>query len=306
MATSITALALDIAAEASVRAARLKLAPLGLFARSFAAAQAEKGSVVRVPVYSRAAAAEFTAGSNDYTSATSSGLDGKNIELNKHPWCARRLLPDDAMETDAGRDWTEQTTICCVESVASYMAQTVLLDGILKGAGTTALTISGSGAIAKVKNMRKSAIAAGVNPANATLLLPSDLYSDLIEALPYNTIGASEALLDGYVDRFMGFARVAELQDVVTYENNSSKDVTLDAAIVANDAIGVASRLPLVQNPDLYEVSTLTVPEVGPWSFQLRATGTNSVDAKFLGAEIVFGYQLLQPSKILVASTTEA
>ena len=211
MATSISNLALDIAAKDSVRAARVKLAPLGLFSHSFATSSEEKGAVIKVPVYSHDSAQEFAAGSNDYTSASTSGLDGKNIELNKHPWASRRLLPDDEMETDAGRDWTQQTTVCCVESVAKYMAEKVLVDGILKGTGTTSLTISGSGAIAKVKNMRKAAIAAGVNPGEATLLLPADLYSDLIEALPYNTVGAQEALVDGYVDRFMGFARVAEL-----------------------------------------------------------------------------------------------
>jgi len=90
----------------------------------------------------------------------------------------------------------------------------------------------------------------------------------------------------------------------VSYTNASDKLVTLDAAIVANDAIGLATRLPLVQNPDLFEVATLSVPEIGPWSFQIRSTGANATDAKYLGAEVVFGYQLLQPSKILVASTT--
>lgn len=306
MATSITSLVLDIAAKEAIRAARTKLAPLGLFAHSFAQSTSEVGDTVKVPVFSRQAAAEFASGSNDYTSASAAGIAGKSIALNKHPWSARRLLPDDVMETDAGRDWASQTAICSVESVAKYMADIVLLDGILKGIGTETLTISGSTTLKKIANMRTSAIAAGVNPAEATLLLPAGLYSDLLAELPFNALGVQDALVDGYVDRLFGFARIAELQDAVGYENGSGKDVTLDAAIVQNDAIGLATRLPIVQNPDLYEVSTLSVPEVGPWSFQLRSTGSNANDAKYLGAEIIFGFQLLQPGKILVASTTEA
>ena len=311
MSTSISTLVLDIAAKESIRAARTALAPLGLFAHSFAEAASEVGDTIKVPVFSRKAAAEFGATitdggqsvTNNYTGALEAGVAGKSIALNKHPWCSRRLLPDDDMETDAGRDWASQTTICAVESVAKYMAEEVIV-GIMKNASVTALSPSGATNIAKVASIRKAVIAGGVNPADATLLLPATEYTDLISELPYNTIGAQSALVDGYVDRFLGFARVAEIQDGYTYTNSNSKLVTLNYMVIANDALGIATRLPKVQNADLYEVSTLSVPEVGPWSFQVRATGTNAVDAKFLGAEVIFGYALLQPAKIFVTATT--
>lgn len=303
MGSSITTLTLDIAAKESARAARAKLAPLGLFAHSFAEATAEVGDTVKVPVFSRAAAAEFASGSNDYTSASAAGVAGVNIPLSYHPWQARRLLPDDVMETDAGRDWAAQTGVCSVESVAAYMANKVLV-AALKGG--TSMSVSGATAIAKVGSIRKAAIAAGINPADATLLMPSDEYTDLLMELPFNVVGAQDALINGYVDKFLGFGRVAELQDAVTYTNDSSKLVTLNYMVVANDAIGIATRLPKVQNPDLYEVSTVSVPEIGPWSFQLRSTGTQAIDAKFLGAEVIFGYGLLQQTKILVKATTAA
>lgn len=303
MATSITTLVLDIAAGESIRAARAKLAPLGLVAHSFAEATAEVGDTIKVPVFSRAAAAEFAAGTNDYTSSSVAGVAGVSLALDKHPWQSRRLLPDDVMETDAGRDWAAQTTICSVESVAKYMAETVIA-GVMKNANVTPLTVSGSTAIAKVASIRKAVIAGGVNPAEATLLLPATEYTDLLAELPFNTIGAQNALIDGYVDKFLGFARVAELQDGYTYTNANSKLVTLNYMVIANDALGIATRLPKVQNADLYEVSTLSVPEVGPWSFLIRSTGTNAVDAKFLGAEVIFGYALLQPAKIFMKATT--
>ena len=307
MFTSITSLTLDIAAEKSIRAARAKLAPIGLFAASFAAATSEKGDTVKVPVFSRGVAAEFASGSNDYTSASSAGVAGVPILLDHHPWQSRRLLPDDAMETDAGRDWAEQTAVTSVESVAASLAYNVLV-GAMKATGVGALTFAGGDntAIKKVARARKAALAAGINPANATLLLPGDLYTDLLTELPFNVQGAQTALVDGYVDKFLGFGRVAELQDPVVYKNDSNKDVTLDAMVVANDAIGIATRLPIIQNPEKYEVSTLSVPEVGPWSFQIRGCGSTSVDAKFLGAELIYGFNVLQPSKVLVASTTEA
>lgn len=303
MATSITTLVLDIAAGESIRAARAKLAPLGLVAHSFAEATAEVGDTIKVPVFSRAAAAEFAAGTNDYTSSSVAGVAGVSLALDKHPWQSRRLLPDDVMETDAGRDWAAQTTICSVESVAKYMAETVIT-GVMQSASVTPLTVSGSTAIAKVASIRKAVIAGGVNPAEATLLLPATEYTDLLAELPFNTIGAQNALIDGYVDKFLGFARVAELQDGYTYTNANSKLVTLNYMVIANDALGIATRLPKVQNADLYEVSTLSVPEVGPWSFLIRSTGTNAVDAKFLGAEVIFGYALLQPAKIFMKATT--
>lgn len=303
MGSTISTLVLDIAAKDSIRAARTALAPLGLVAHSFAEANAEVGDTIKVPVFSRAAAAEFTAGTNDYTSASAAGVGGVSLALDKHPWQSRRLLPDDVMETDAGRDWAAQTTICSVEAVAKYMAETVIT-GIMKNANVTALTPSGASAIAKVASIRKAVIAGGVNPANATLLMPSTEYTDLLTELPFNTLGVQSALVDGYVDKFLGFARVAEIQDGYTYTNSNSKLVTLNYMVIANDALGIATRLPKVQNADLYEVSTLSVPEVGPWSFQVRATGTNAVDAKFLGAEVIFGYALLQPAKIFVKATT--
>lgn len=303
MASSISTLVLDIAAKDSIRAARAALAPLGLVAHSFAEATAEVGDTIKVPVFARAAAAEFTAGTNDYTTATTAGVSGVSLSLNKHPWQSRRLLPDDVMETDAGRDWASQTTICSVEAVAKYMAEEVIV-GIMKNASVTALTPSGATAIAKIASIRKAVIAGGVNPANATLLLPSTEYTDLLTELPYNMIGVQNALIDGYVDKFLGFARVAEIQDGYTYTNDSSKLVTLNYLVIPNDALGIATRLPKVQNADLYEVSTLTVPELGPWSFQIRSTGTQAIDAKFLGAEVIFGYVLLQPSKIFMKATT--
>jgi len=303
MASSITTLVLDIAAEKSVRAARAKLAPLGKFASSFAAAQKEVGDTIKVPVFSRGTAAEFASGSNDYTSASEAGVAGVSIALNSHPWQARRLLPDDVMETDAGRDWVEQTSVCTVEAVAKFMAEKVLV-GAMKATGVQTLTISGATAIAKIAKMRKDAIAKGINPAEATLLLPATLYTDLLAELPFNVVGAQTALIDGYVDRFMGFGRIGELQDEVAYTNANNKKVTLDAMIVANDAIGVATRLPIVQNPEKYDVATLSVADVGPWQFQLRATGSASNDAKYLGAEVIFGFGVLQPGKVMVASTT--
>jgi len=305
MASSITSLTLDIAAEKSVRAARAQLAPLGKFCTSFAAAQGDKGDTIKVPVFSRGTAAEFAAGSNDYTSASTAGVSGVSVELNKHPWQSQRLLPDDAMETDAGRDWVEQTGITCVEAVAKYMANEVLV-GAMKTANIGSLTISGATARAKLAGIRKSAIAADINPHEATLLLPSALYTDLIDELPFNVIGDSKEIQDGVCDRLLGFARVAELQDEVSYINGSSKKVTLDGMVVANDAIALATRLPLVMNPEKFDVSTVSVPEVGPWSFQLRATGTAATDARYLGAEVIFGTKVLQPSKVLVASTTAA
>lgn len=303
MATSISTLVLDIAAKEAIRSARAKLAPLGLIAHSFAEANAEVGDTIKIPVFSRAAAAEFAAGTNDYTSASAAGVAGVPLQLDKHPWQSRRLLPDDVMETDAGRDWAAQTTICSVESVAKYMAETVIA-GVMKNANVTPLTVSGSTAVARIASIRKAVIAGGVDPANATLLLPPAEYTDLLVELPYNVVGVQDALVNGYVDKFLGFARVAEIQDGFTYTNANSKLVTLNYLVVPNDALGIATRLPKVQNADLYEVSTLSVPEVGPWSFQIRSTGTNAIDAKFLGAEVIFGYALLQPSKIFMKATT--
>ena len=306
MATSISSLALDIAAKESVIAARAPLAPISLFAHSFADAAGEVGDTVKVPVFARGNAAEFASGTNDYTSASSAGVSGVSISLNKHPWQAQRLLPDDAMETAAGKDWVSQTTVATVEAVAKYMANFVIVDTIMKGASVGSLTIPAAAttSIKKVAAARKTAISAGVTPAQSTLLLSSDIYTDLLSELTADTIGRGEAFENGFCDHLLGFARIAEVDG--SYTNTSNKAVTLNAAVVPNDSVGIATRLPLVQNPDLYEVSTLSVPELGPWSFQIRSTGSNAVDAKFLGAEVIFGAALLQASKILLNTTTEA
>lgn len=291
MATTLTTLTLDIAAKEAILAARAPLAPLGRFAHSFAVAENEKGNVVKVPVFSRGAAADFGA-SNNYTSATSAGVAGKNIPLDKHKWCSNRLLPDDAMETEVGRDWAAQTAVACVESVAKALADDAL--AAIKAGGTASASLFGSATsyLKKVAAARAAAITAGIDPARATLLVTPAFYSELLSELPADVYGSRDALLDGVIDRVLGFGRIAE----VNYTG-------LDGAVVADDAFGIATRLPLVQNPDLYEVSDVSVPEVGPWSFRVRATGANATDAKFLGAELVYGVAVLQPTAILVKTT---
>ncbi len=302
MATSITTLALDIAADEAVNAAATTLAPLAKFAKTFTNAEKEVGDTVKVPVFSRGTAAEFASGTNDYTSASTANVAGKSVALDKHPWQPQRLLPDDDMETAAGKDWVRQTTVNSVEAVAKYMVDKTLT-GAMQATGVTSLTISGATAIAKIKGIRKSTIAAGINPAKATLLLPSDLYSDLLAELPFNVLGVQDALVDGHITRFMGFGYIAELQDEVSYTNSNSKKVTLDAMVVAEGAIGVASRVPKVQNPELFDVNDVVNDELGV-AIRLRATGSNSNDARYLGAEVIFGWQALKPAEILVASTT--
>lgn len=310
MGTSLSTLALDIASKESIIAVRTRLAPLAKFAKSFADAEGEVGNTVKVPVFTRGVAQDFHASNNNYTTATSAGVAGVSVELNKHPWESRRLLPDDVMETNVGKDWVGQVTKACVDSVAAYMVAEPLV-GILKDAASagsyghvTALTLSGATTLAKIAKIRKDTIAAGINPMEATLLLPSALYTDLLAELPFNALGADRAIVDGAVERLFGFGYIAELQNAVTYTNASSKLVTLDAMVVANDALAVATRLPIVQNADLYDVSDIKSDEIGGFSIRVRSTGSNSVDAKFLGAEVIFGWKMLQPGKILVASTT--
>lgn len=312
MGTSLSSLALDIAANESVIAVRNRLAPLAKFAKSFAEAEGEVGNTVKVPVFTRGVAAEFNAASNNYTTATSAGVGGVAVELNKHPWESRRLLPDDVMETNVGKDWVGQVTKACVDAVAAYMVAEPLV-GILKDAASAgsyghvkALTISGATALAKIAKIRKDTIAAGINPMEATLLLPSALYTDLLTELPFNALGADKAIVDGSVERLFGFGYIAELQNAVSYTNSGSKLVTLDAMVVPNDALAVATRLPIVQNADLYDVSDIKSDEIGGFSIRVRSTGSNTVDAKFLGAEVIFGWKMIQPEKILVASTTAA
>lgn len=310
MASSLSSLVLDIAARDSILAARASLAPLGRFAHSFALAEDEKGNVVKVPVFSRGAAAEFGAplqggGVNDYTSATTAGVAGVNITLNHHPWESKRLLPDDVMETDVGRDWAAQTTIAAVDACAKFMQDAVMTDIVTNATGT-ALTISGATYLKKVAGIRKQAIAAGMKPQQSTLLVNPDFYSELLTELPADVYGARDALLDGWIDRILGFGRIAEVcgaPNVTIGTGGDAKTYSFDAAVVADDAYGLATRLPIVQNPDKFDVSDITMPEIGPWSFRVRSTGTNSNDAKFLGAEVIFGCACLQPTKILVAKT---
>lgn len=305
--STITSLVLDIAGGASVNAAKLALAPLAKFAKSFTAAEGEVGDTIKVPVFENQTADEFAAGTNDYTSAASAGVAGKSIELDSHPWASKRLLPDDDMETAAGKDWARQTTVNSVKAVAKAIVKKVLLTAIT-ATGVTPLTITGSTAKAKVAAMRKSCIAAGINPADATLLLPSDLYTDLLAELPVETIGVNNAIVNGSVEKLFGFGYIAELMDALTYTTGEGtaedpkKTHTVNAMIAANDAIGYGCRLPKVMNPELFDVSDVTDEEAGI-AIRIRATGTNGTDARFLGAEVIDGAQALKPAEILVAET---
>lgn len=297
MATSITTLALDIAAEKAVAAAAKKLAPIGKFATSFAAAEAEKGDTVKVPVFEAQTAEEF-GNDNNYTSASDAGVAGVGIELENHPWSSKRLLPDDAMETDAGREWVEKTAVKSVEAcAAAVVAKT--MNVLCTATNHKTLNLSGTDIIKIVGQCRKQIVKDGLDPADATLILSSDKFTDLLESLKADVIGRGEAFENGFVDHLLGFARIVEADATYkTGSGESEKTYELNVAVVMNDAIGIATRLPKVQNPDQFEVSTVQKQEIGPWSFQLRSTGSNSNDAKFLGAEVIYGVKALKPTEI--------
>lgn len=300
MATSLTDLVLDIAAKDSVKAAHIALAPIAKFAKSFNEAEGEVGDTIKVPVFENGTASEFVAGSNDYTSASSAGVAGKAIELNSHPWAAKRLLPDDDMETAAGKDWASQVAVKSAEAVAKKVTENVLVDALKNGAGSLSLG-SGSTAKSKVAAARKSCVAAGINPADATLLIPSDLYTDLLAELPVETIGVNDAIVNGFVEKLFGFGYIAEITSEISYTNSESKKVTLDAMVAANDAIGYGCRLPKVMNENLFEVSDIVADGI---AIRIRSTGAQATDAKFLGAEVICGCKVLKPAEVLVAKTT--
>ena len=284
---AIETLQLKIAAEKAIETAHKAIAPLKDFAISFNAAETLKGSAVRVPVFNVGDAAEFDAESNNYEGSTQ-GVTGVDVNLNNH-------LVKSVFYTD--RDFVE----CDVnffegagKAIATVLAKGDVdqVAGLINSTNVSAsaqMTIANWATKNTVANLYKIADDNDMYPGECVLLVSPAAFASLLSMLDANVYGGDEAIKEGYISGLYGFKSVIMC-------NALGSGMT--GAIVHSEAIGIAGRVLPADAAAYTEVGTITDEHTG-LTIGFRRFSNPATGKRYLAGEMLYGAQLLQPTKVV-------
>ena len=276
-------LALKAAAEAAVIAAHKNIAKLSLFARNFRELEGKPGASVAVPVYNLTAAADFSAGTNDYATGTNE-VGGELINLNQH--LVKSVSITDVQEAETGISWARDTAGALADTltrgVNAYVFGLINSTNVTQTAATptTKQTVAGLYGIAE---------GADIPVDRAVVALAPSKFANVLSLLDSNVYGGSEAVRLGMIPGLYGF------KGFVCTSNLPSGT---DGAIICDSAIGVASRYLAPGTEGAYPEAWAATDEdgftIGYRRFMDLGTGSN----KF-AADVLLGAKILQASKIV-------
>lgn len=291
MSTTLTTLALTIAAEKSIVAASAKLAPLKAFSTGFKAAETTKGTSVVVPLFAAKTAAAYNASSNNYGSG-SADVAGVSIALDKHYVASSKFEDIDFAECDVA--FWEGAGAAIGKGVAKGILA-VAFANITAAKFTKSAKMAEADA-ANLKNwalLRKAADDADFDASEACLLLSSTYFAYLLSLLDVSKYGGVEAIKSGEIPGLFGFKAVIDCPTLQTTAN-------LVGAIAHPQSIGVAGRLLKPQSAKCYDEIGYSVDEasglaIGWRRYGAPATGTNHYAGEALfGAEKIDGNALVR------------
>jgi len=234
MATTLTTLALTIAAEKSVVAASAKLAPL----------KALRGSSVVVPLFATKTAEAFNASTNNYASGDAD-VSGVEVAVDKHYVAGSAYEDIDFVETDVAF-WQGAG-----EAIGKGLAKGILSAAF---ANITSAKFSKSTKLAEadaanIKNwalLRKAADDADFDASESVLLLSSTYFAYLLSLLDASKYGGTEAVQRGEIPGLFGFSSVINAPTLPTTGN-------LVGAIAHPQSMAVAGRLLKAQSTAAYD-----------------------------------------------------
>ena len=298
MATSLASPALVFAADKAIIAARKALAKAALFATDFSADAAQPGSTLKIPLFTPGAAAAFNATSNNYEttdgSVTFAAMAFDHHVKNTFQFDDKdfTLVNGTNFWANAGRASGEAIALAISKAVAGLIVKANVAQEAVFSAGKAALA-----------NLRKTAAAQGIDPAQTVVMLEPGAFAALLSALDANVYGGSEAIRGGLLEGLYGFKAVIEQSDL-----SADTAEKLVGALVPADALAIAGRTIPVLSPGVYEEVGITRDEVSGLALGLRRHGNPATGANYATVEALFGAALTQPGKIvrLVSAATAA
>ena len=280
-------LVLKAASESAVMAAHKNLAKLSLFAKNFSELNGQPGKSIAVPVYNLSAAGDFNPETNNYCTG-SNEIGGELITLDKH--LVKSVSITDVEEAETGIRWATDTAAALADTLTRGVNDYVF--GLLSSASITLtadVTLTSKSAIA---NLYAVAEQNDIPVDRAVVALTPANFAAVLAQLDSNVFGGNEAIRYGYVPNLYGFAGFI-------CAPNIPASVSAEGAIIAQDAIGIASRYlyPGTEGayPEAWSATTEDGFTIGYRRFMDLCRGVN----KF-AADVLVGAKVIQPNKIVI------
>ena len=276
-------LQLKAASESGIIAAHKNIAKLSLFAKSFSELNGTPGASVAVPVYDLSSSSAFVVGSNDY--GTTQDIDGALITLDQH--YVRSVGITDVQQAETGVRWIADTTAALADTLTRGVESYVM--GLINSTNcplSAEVTLNSKSAVA---NLYATAAANDIPVNDAVVVLSPTNFATVLGLLDASVYGGSEAVQLGIIPGLYGFAG---------FVCSPSLTGDLEGAIVARNAIGIASRVVYPGTEGAYpEFWTVTTDE--GWSCGMRRFENLSAGKSVLAGDVLFGSAILQPNRIV-------
>lgn len=322
MSSSIIDPGLRFAANQMLTLLRKDITKITQFTTDFTADAVTKGTTMLIPIVADESAGEFAVGTNDYGT-----IDGSfrftPMTFNHHPKHSFGFTPSDQTNigletinamTKAGELSARAVGRAIAESVVGLIDSTTVpvtgtdktewydADGneIKKGnAKDFKFTAANRYCFAKgeltkmqVAKFRQAANAADIPVSQTILALCPEKFAELLSLLTAEMYGGTEAIRGGFIPGLYGWKGVMEV-------NELSDDDGMIGALIPETAVAVASRLPGVLNPHLYQNLGTATDDASGMVFQFRQGGDWKTDHTVASVDCIFGAKLVQPTKIV-------
>lgn len=290
MATTLTTLALTIAAEKSVVAASAKLAPLKAFSTGFKAAETQKGSSVTVPLFAAKTAAAFNKTTNNYA-AGDADVSGVEVSLDKHYVAGSAFEDIDFVECDAAF-WAGAG-----EAIGKGLGKGILTAAFanITSAKFTKSTKMAEADAASIKNwalLRKAADDADFDASEAVLLLSSTYFAYLLSILDAAKYGGNEAVQRGEIPGLFGFSSVISAPTLPSTGN-------LVGAIAHPQSMAVAGRLLKANSTASYDELGYSSDDASGLAIGWRRFGDPETGTNYYAGEALFGVEKLNGNALV-------
>ena len=330
MASSIIDPGLRFAANQMLTLLRKDISKVSQFTTNFTADAVTKGTSMLIPIAVDAEAGEYNKDTNNFGT-----IDGSFVftpmTFNSHPKHSFGFTPTD--QTNIGLETVNAMqkagelsaraigrkiadTVCGLINATNIPTsgkdQTEWYDGdgntLKNGKDGTVLKFSAANeyAIKKadltkmtVAKFRAAANAADISVSSSVLALCPEKYAELLSLLTAEMYGGTEAIRSGFIPGLYGWKGVMEM-------NELSTDGGQIGAIIPETSIAIASRLPGVLNPHLYQNLGTATDDASGMVFQFRQGGDWMTDNTVASVDCIFGAKLVQPTKIVRIVETES
>jgi len=290
MATTLTSLALTIAAEKAVVAATAKLAPLMAFSTGFKAAETQKGSSVIVPLFANKTAAAYNKTTNNYASGDAD-VAGVSVPVDKHYVAGSAFEDIDFVETDAPF-WQGAG-----EAIGKGLGKGILAAAFAnitaaKFAKATKMSEADANNIKNWALLRKAADEADFDASESVVLLSSTHFAYLLSLLDASKYGGIDAVQRGVIPGLFGFAAVISAPTLPTTAN-------LVGAIAHPQCMAVAGRLLKAQSTAAYDEIGYSSDDSSGLAIGWRRFGDPKTGTNYYAGEALFGVEKLNGNALV-------